>query len=90
MQNYRRHLEEHLLPEFEDRTIASIQRADVEAWDKKERTLYAASSVETWRGTLHLLLKTRWTKGSGTTTRQRSAADEASAPAAHETGAQRR
>lgn len=57
MQNYRRHLEEHLLPEFEDRTIASIQRADVEAWDKKERTLYAASSVKTWRGTLHLLFE---------------------------------
>ncbi|MCX4989479.1 MULTISPECIES: LacI family DNA-binding transcriptional regulator [unclassified Streptomyces] len=57
MQNYRRHLEEHLLPEFEDKPLASIQRADIDAWDKKERALYAASSVKTWRGTLHLVLE---------------------------------
>ncbi|AEM88306.1 LacI family DNA-binding transcriptional regulator [Streptomyces violaceusniger] len=57
MQNYRRHLEEHLLPEFEDRPLASIQRVDVDAWDRKERALYAASSVKTWRGTLHLVLE---------------------------------
>ncbi|MEV3912695.1 LacI family DNA-binding transcriptional regulator [Streptomyces canus] len=57
MQNYRRHLEEHLLPEFEERPLASIQRADVDAWEKKEKTLYAPSSVKTWRGTLHLLLE---------------------------------
>ncbi|MDQ0941788.1 integrase [Streptomyces sp. V1I1] len=57
MQNYRRHLEEHLLPEFEDRPLASIRRTDVDAWDKKERALYAASSVKTWRGTLHLVLE---------------------------------
>lgn len=57
MQNYRRHLEEHLLPEFEDRPLASIQRVDVEAWEKREKALYAASSVKTWRGTLHLLFE---------------------------------
>ncbi|KAB1983426.1 LacI family DNA-binding transcriptional regulator [Streptomyces triticiradicis] len=57
MQNYRRHLEEHLLPEFEDRPLASIQRVDVDAWEKKEKALYAASSVKTWRGTLHLVLE---------------------------------
>ncbi|MGW5272950.1 tyrosine-type recombinase/integrase [Streptomyces sp. NPDC004044] len=57
MQNYRRHLEEHLLPEFEDRPLASIQRADVDTWEKKERALYAASSVKTWRGTLHLVFE---------------------------------
>ncbi|WP_405600408.1 LacI family DNA-binding transcriptional regulator [Streptomyces sp. NBC_01410] len=57
MQNYRRHLEEHLLPEFEDRPLSSIQRVDVDAWDRKERALYAASSVKTWRGTLHLVLE---------------------------------
>jgi integrase len=57
MQNYRRHLEEHLLPEFEDRPLASIQRTDVDTWDKKERALYAVSSVKTWRGTLHLVLE---------------------------------
>ncbi|WP_307181775.1 LacI family DNA-binding transcriptional regulator [Streptomyces canus] len=57
MQNYRRHLEEHLLPEFEDRALASIERAEVDAWEKKEKALYAASSVKTWRGTLHLVLE---------------------------------
>ncbi|MGX1884455.1 LacI family DNA-binding transcriptional regulator [Streptomyces sp. NPDC055287] len=57
MQNYRRHIEEHLLPEFADLPLAAIQRTDVDAWDRKERALYAASSVKTWRGTLHLLFE---------------------------------
>lgn len=56
MQNYKRHIEEHLLPEFEDKAIADIQPTDIGAWEKKERALYAASSVKTWRGTLHLIL----------------------------------
>jgi integrase len=56
MQNYKHHLEEHLLPEFEDKTIADIKPTDVAAWQKKERKLYAASSVKTWHGTLHLIL----------------------------------
>ncbi|WP_181768326.1 LacI family DNA-binding transcriptional regulator [Streptomyces albidus (ex Kaewkla and Franco 2022)] len=57
MQNYRRHIEEHLLPEFQDRALASIQRTDVDAWEKREKGFYAASSVKTWRGTLHLLFE---------------------------------
>ncbi|MCX4787660.1 LacI family DNA-binding transcriptional regulator [Streptomyces sp. NBC_01221] len=56
MQNYKRHIEEHLLPEFEEKAVADIQRTDVVAWEKKEKALYAASSVKTWRGTLHLIL----------------------------------
>lgn len=56
MQNYRHHLEEHLLPEFGDRPLATILSSDVDAWEKKEKALYAASSVRTWRGTLHLVL----------------------------------
>lgn len=57
MQNYRRHLEEHLLPFFEARALVDITRADVEAWEKSERAAhYAASSVKTWHGTLHLIL----------------------------------
>ncbi|MFC4515392.1 LacI family DNA-binding transcriptional regulator [Streptomyces ehimensis] len=56
MQNYRRHIEEHLLPEFGDKTFDEISRQNVEAWARKERSLYAASSVKTWRGTLHLIL----------------------------------
>ncbi|MER7275846.1 LacI family DNA-binding transcriptional regulator [Dactylosporangium sp. NPDC000244] len=57
MQNYRRHIEEHLLPTFEDRELGSISSADVNAWAKSERGAgYADASVKTWRGTLHLLL----------------------------------
>jgi hypothetical protein len=57
MQNYRRHLEEHLLPEFEGSALADIFARDVDAWERKERERgYAAASISTWRGTLHLVL----------------------------------
>ncbi len=57
MQNYKRHIEEHLLPEFEDKALAGILRTDVDVWEKKEKAVYAASSVKTWRSTLHLILE---------------------------------
>ncbi|MBF8173519.1 LacI family DNA-binding transcriptional regulator [Streptomyces olivaceus] len=57
MQNYKRHIEEHLLPDFEDKALAGILRTDVELWEKKERAVYAASSVKTWRSTLHLIFE---------------------------------
>ncbi|MEU9974096.1 LacI family DNA-binding transcriptional regulator [Streptomyces sp. NPDC051014] len=57
MQNYRRHIEEHLLPEFEDKALAVILRTDVDTWEKREKAVYAASSVKTWRSTLHLILE---------------------------------
>lgn len=57
MQNYRRHIEEHLLFDFEDKALAGILRTDVDAWEKKERAAYAASSVKTWRSTLHLIFE---------------------------------
>ncbi len=57
MQNYRRHIEEHLLPEFEDKALAGILRTDVDTWEKREKAIYAASSVKTWRSTLHLILE---------------------------------
>ncbi|MGX1975482.1 tyrosine-type recombinase/integrase [Streptomyces kronopolitis] len=57
MQNYKRHIEEHLLPAFEAKAISDIDRADIANWEKKERELsYAASSIKTWRGTLHTIL----------------------------------
>ncbi len=57
MQNYRRHIEEHLLPAFEDLAVADILASDVDAWDRAEREAgYAASSVKTWRGTLHVIM----------------------------------
>ncbi|MFE9905939.1 LacI family DNA-binding transcriptional regulator [Streptomyces achromogenes] len=57
MQNYRRHIEEHLLPVFADKALAGILRSDVDTWEKQEKTAYAASSVKTWRSTLHLILE---------------------------------
>src|SRR2546421_642172 len=57
MQNYRRHIEEHLLPAFDTREIGDISASDVAAWEKRERSAgYAESSVRTWRATLHLIL----------------------------------
>ncbi|MEU1597250.1 LacI family DNA-binding transcriptional regulator [Streptomyces sp. NPDC005708] len=57
MQNYRRHIEEHLLPAFEDFAVADILTTDIAAWEKRERAVpYAASSVKTWRATLHSIL----------------------------------
>ncbi|MFC0527249.1 LacI family DNA-binding transcriptional regulator [Phytohabitans kaempferiae] len=57
MQNYRRHIEEHLLPEFEPVPVRDILDVDVIAWERKERAAgYAESSIRTWRSTLHLIL----------------------------------
>ncbi|MFF2352476.1 LacI family DNA-binding transcriptional regulator [Kitasatospora sp. NPDC058115] len=57
MQNYRRHIEEHLLPEFEQIAVVDLTRAQIEEWAKKERERgYAVSSIKTWRSTLHLIL----------------------------------
>lgn len=57
MQNYRRHLEEHILPEFEAEALSDIDASAIEAWVRKEREAgYKPSSVKTWRGTLHTLL----------------------------------
>ncbi|MCM1971301.1 LacI family DNA-binding transcriptional regulator [Streptomyces sp. G1] len=56
MQNYRRHIEEHLLPEFGEMALGGVLRSDVDRWEKAEKAEYAASSVKTWRATLHLIL----------------------------------
>ncbi|MFI9648815.1 LacI family DNA-binding transcriptional regulator [Streptomyces sp. NPDC052040] len=57
MQNYRRHIEEHLLPAFGDFAVTDILNTDIAAWEKRERAVpYAAASVKTWRATLHLIL----------------------------------
>ncbi|WP_328549904.1 LacI family DNA-binding transcriptional regulator [Streptomyces sp. NBC_00366] len=57
MQNYKRHIEEHLLPDFGDKALAGILRTDIALWEKKERAGYAASSVRTWRATLHVIFE---------------------------------
>ncbi|GAB2722216.1 LacI family DNA-binding transcriptional regulator [Kitasatospora kifunensis] len=54
MQNYKHHLEDHLLPTFQDIPLHEITKADVLAWERQEKALYEPSSVKTWRSTLHL------------------------------------
>jgi integrase len=57
MQNYRRRLEEHLLPVFGEMLLADISRDAVAAWEKRERAAgYAESSIRSWRALLHLVL----------------------------------
>jgi integrase len=57
MQNYRRRLEEHLLPAFESRALVTISVGDVAAWEKRERAVpYADASIRSWRALLHLIL----------------------------------
>jgi integrase len=57
MQNYRRRLEEHLLPAFEDRQLLAITRDSVAVWERRERGAgYADSSIRSWRALLHLVL----------------------------------
>ncbi|MDR7273612.1 LacI family DNA-binding transcriptional regulator [Catenuloplanes atrovinosus] len=57
MQNYRRRLEEHLLPTFGEMLLVDITAADVARWEKAERAAgYAAASIRSWRALLHLLL----------------------------------
>jgi len=57
MQNYRRRLEEHLLPAFEAHELTAISAVDVTAWERRERAMgYADSSVRSWRALLHLVL----------------------------------
>ncbi|SMF70358.1 Transcriptional regulators [Streptomyces sp. Amel2xC10] len=67
MQNYRRHIEEHLLPNFEDKALAGILRTDVDLWQKRESAVYAASSVRTWRATLHVIFEDAIDEGLITT-----------------------
>ncbi|GAB1641442.1 tyrosine-type recombinase/integrase [Krasilnikovia sp. MM14-A1259] len=56
-QNYRRTIEDHLLPAFQDVAVAAISVADVARWEKRERSLdYAEASIRLWRTTLHLIL----------------------------------
>jgi len=58
MQNYRRHIENHLLPAFSELAMREeLTAGEVDHWEKRERANgYAESSIKTWRGTLHLIL----------------------------------
>lgn len=57
MQNYKRHIEEHLLPHFGDLALKQISKDAVLRWERAEKSAgYMPSSIKTWRGTLHVIL----------------------------------
>jgi integrase len=57
MANYKRRIEQHLLPEFEHRALADILAADVDAWERREREAgYEESSIRSWRTLLHTIM----------------------------------
>jgi hypothetical protein len=57
MQNYRRHIEDHLLPAFGDHVMSDISAVEITAWEKREKALgYAPASLRAWRAVLHLIL----------------------------------
>ena len=48
MQNYRRHIENHLLPTFEDSILREVDAEGVDLWVKSERKAgYAEASIKT-------------------------------------------
>ncbi|GIJ52446.1 hypothetical protein Val02_93320 [Virgisporangium aliadipatigenens] len=58
MQNYRRHIEEHLLPFFGEMAVGAIKPKDIADWERTERSHnYKPASIKTWRATLHLILE---------------------------------
>lgn len=57
MRNYRRHLEEHILPAFETWALADLTGTDIDTWERSELDAgYSPESVRTWRATFHLVL----------------------------------
>ena len=57
MDNYRRDIEGHVLPEFADKPLKDITARNVTAWEKKIKAAgYASESVSTYRSRLHLVL----------------------------------
>ncbi|MFD7860936.1 LacI family DNA-binding transcriptional regulator [Streptomyces sp. NPDC059783] len=57
MENYRNHIQGHILPYFGDRILSEITPEDVAAWARGQRELYAPSSVQTYRSILHLIFE---------------------------------
>jgi hypothetical protein len=45
MQVYRHHIEEHLLPTFQDFAVADILASDVDAWEKAQRAAGQATAA---------------------------------------------
>jgi integrase len=57
MEIYKSNLEVHLLPYFGETELSAITAFDIAEWEKQEKAAgYALSSINGWRGTLHLVL----------------------------------
>jgi hypothetical protein len=59
MQNYRHHIEGHLIPYFGDMAVADILPSDVAAWEKLQRSAeagYAEASIRGRWKVLHVIL----------------------------------
>jgi hypothetical protein len=91
MQNYRRHIEEHLLPAFEGQGIAEIQKMDISAWESVSARFPMQLPVSRLGGQRFIRsLPMRLMKGYVTLIRQPRGADAGSALAAHVIAARRR
>ena len=67
MVNYRRHLENHLIPFFGETALIDIDQALIVKWKREERTDRAdEDSIRTWAGTLHNVLDDAVPKYIGT------------------------
>ncbi|PWG08749.1 LacI family transcriptional regulator [Streptomyces sp. V2] len=56
MQNYKNHIEHHLLPYFGEKILKEITKTDVQMWEAAEKAAGYTTSISTWRGTLHVIL----------------------------------
>lgn len=64
MANYRRRLEQHLLPTFEEMPLAEILPTVVDTWERAERAAgYEEGSIRSWRMLLHTILADAVTAG---------------------------
>src|SRR5690242_2174371 len=64
MANYRRRLEQHLLPYFEDMALADITATVVDKWERGEREAgYEEGSIRSWRMLLSVIMADAVTAG---------------------------
>lgn len=64
MANYRRRLEQHLLPYFEEMPLADITSTVVDAWERGEREAgYEEGSIRSWRMLLSVIMADAVTAG---------------------------
>ncbi|WP_432063381.1 hypothetical protein, partial [Streptomyces sp. S1] len=63
LENYQDHIESHLLPAFAAFPMPSVDKATVDAWEAREKVLYPATSVLTYRSVLHVIMEDAISEG---------------------------